>query len=63
MKRRRAKYHWTAAGIAMIRFSDDELDVIQCVERSLGRKLTIQEINLSLDQARFIGLVALGGQH
>jgi hypothetical protein len=33
----------------------EEVAVIEALERSRGRKLTEQEINLSLDQAKAIG--------
>jgi len=36
-------------------FTEDELDVIKSVERTKGRALTEQEINLALAQARAIG--------
>jgi hypothetical protein len=35
--------------------SPAEQDIIAALERSRGRELTEQEINLSLDQARAIG--------
>jgi hypothetical protein len=35
--------------------SAEELDFIKGMERGWGRKLTEQEINLSLDQARALG--------
>jgi len=36
-------------------YSDEELEIIQFLERALGRELSQQEINLALDQARAIG--------
>jgi hypothetical protein len=36
-------------------YSEDELRILREVAQYQGRPLTQQEINLSLDQARFIG--------
>jgi hypothetical protein len=36
-------------------YTADEQSIIDLVERTKGRKLTQQEINLSLDQARALG--------
>ena len=37
--------------------SKDEREIIDWLERSRGRKLTQQEINLSLRQARDLGVI------
>jgi hypothetical protein len=36
-------------------YPPEEQEIIDLLERSLGRKLTEQEIHLGLEQARFVG--------
>jgi hypothetical protein len=41
--------------MTMKTLTPEEREIIAALERSRGRKLTRQEINLSLEQARHIG--------
>jgi predicted protein tyrosine phosphatase len=43
--------------LAELPLSKEEAEIVAIVEKSKGRKLTQQEINLSLRQARDLGVI------
>ncbi len=47
----------TMALLKKLALTKDELEIIAIVEKGKGRKLTQQEINLSLQQARDLGVI------
>jgi hypothetical protein len=38
-------------------FTQEELEFVEWLEKSLGRKMTPQEINLAIEQAKSVGLL------